>query len=87
MTLGPSFFLMGDGVLNVQWMGTSPLHSPKVSAHKTLGPVCIARSGEGSHGKSLSGQQLSYPVDVGQDILGWGRTVSCNNRRSIGDRG
>ena len=28
------FFLMGDGLLKVQRMGTSPFHSPKVSAHK-----------------------------------------------------
>ena len=30
------FFLMGDGLLKVQRMGTSPFHSPKVSAHKKL---------------------------------------------------
>ena len=29
-------FLIGDGLLKVQRMGTSPFHSPKVSAHKKL---------------------------------------------------
>ena len=33
------FFLMGDGLLKVQRMGTSPFHSPKVSAHKRLSAV------------------------------------------------
>ena len=33
------FFLMGDGLLKVQRMGTSPFHSPKVSAHKKLSAV------------------------------------------------
>ena len=28
------FLLMGDGLLKVQLIGTSPFHSPKVSAHK-----------------------------------------------------
>ena len=33
------FFLMGVGLLKVQRMGTSPFHSPKVSAHKKLSTV------------------------------------------------
>ena len=33
------FFLMGDGLLKVQRMGTTPFHSPKVSAHKKLSAV------------------------------------------------
>ena len=34
-----TFFLMGNGLLKVQRMGTSPFHSPKVSAHKKLSAV------------------------------------------------
>ena len=33
------FFLMEDGLLKVQWMGTSPFHSPRVSTHKKLSAV------------------------------------------------
>ena len=33
------FFLMGDGLLKVQRMGTCSFHSPKVSAHKKLSAV------------------------------------------------
>ena len=33
------FFLMGDGLLKIQRMGTSPFYSPKVSAHKKVSPV------------------------------------------------
>ena len=50
---------MGDGLLKVQRMGTSPFHSQKVSAHKKLSAVV---------GKGLSARQRS-PIS-GADYSG-----------------